>query len=506
MADVPELKTRKPTGKPPWPMILLAGGEKTGKSWAAAAFSASAMIGRTFYVELGEHYADEYGSIPGARYEIVEHDGSYRSIGGQIYAATRAPREDGKPNCIVFDSATILWDMLSKQAQATANARWRKKNPNAPEPDDEIQITMDLWNIAKEKFGRIINLLRQHDGPVILTARLEQVAVVVNGKPTTEKAWKVQAEKNLPYEVDAVIQLREPRAFVATGLRSTRFQLEPGKPMPMPGFTVEGFLCKLGLDQDGATSPRTVVLPQSSVEARPRPEPDRPMERSRPTQPPEDDPWATEGPQVLTVEQAAAKMRANHPDDVPPIIPAPASDETPAAPRPSTNGQRTKLVILIKEKRGLTDRHEQHAVASQIIDREIESFKDLTFTEAHRLIDAFTREPDYTGPTNDQPQPIRPNPRSGEGPMVDLRPTDGPAALAADLVANIEGAATLAELEAAGQAVAKAQEADRLMPFDLERLESAWVKRDSEIRTSMETAPDGSWSHRRLEQMTGAQS
>jgi hypothetical protein len=267
--DIPELVTRQPTGKPSWPTILLAGGEKSGKSWSAAAFSSSDLIGRTFYIEIGEHYADEYGAIPGARYEIVQHDGTYRGIARAVWAATKQERVDGKPNCIVIDSATILWDMLSDQAQRTANARWRKNNPNAPEPDDEVKVTVDLWNTAKDKFGDIIRMLYQFDGPVIITARLELVTVMVGGKPTTDKTWKVRSEKNLPFEVDAVIQAREPRSWQVTGLRSTRLELPVGKTLPLPNFTVDGFLRKLGLAEEGATAPRSVTLPRPDAPPKP---------------------------------------------------------------------------------------------------------------------------------------------------------------------------------------------------------------------------------------------
>ena len=35
------LITRKPTGKPPWPIMLIAGVEKSGKTYSAAQASAS---------------------------------------------------------------------------------------------------------------------------------------------------------------------------------------------------------------------------------------------------------------------------------------------------------------------------------------------------------------------------------------------------------------------------------------------------------------------------------
>lgn len=343
---VPELITRKPTGKPSWPMILLAGGEKSGKSWAGAAFSASEMVGRTFFIEVGEHYADEYGAIPGARYEIVPHDGTYRSIARAVWAATKQERVDGKPNAIIFDSGTVLWDMLSDHAQRTANRRWRAKNPNAPEPEDEVQITMDLWNVAKDRFAEIARMLYQFDGPAIITARLEQVAVVGGGKPTNEKAWKVRAEKNLPFEVDAVIQARKPRTWEITGLRSTRIELPVGETIPMPGFTVEGFLRKLGLDEEGATAPRSVTL-------------------LRPDAPPQ-------APQ--------------RPGQRPPL---------------ATPEQKQQLAILIGQKLGKQAAARRHAVMSTWLGRNITSFDQLLAPEAFAAIRELSQKPDWQPPNTD---------------------------------------------------------------------------------------------------------
>ena len=74
------LKTRKPTGLPAWPILLIAGVEKAGKTYAAAAASSSDLIGRTLWVSIGEDDPDEYGAIPGARFEII------RDLGGNFYA------------------------------------------------------------------------------------------------------------------------------------------------------------------------------------------------------------------------------------------------------------------------------------------------------------------------------------------------------------------------------------------------------------------------------------
>ena len=231
------IRTRKPTGKAPWPMLLLAGVEKSGKSYACAALSASDLIDRTFYIEVGEGSADQYGALPGARYEIVEHDGSWKGILAACEAAVAEPT-DGKPHAIVLDSASELWALLSDEQQAIASKRGKDT------------ITMDQWNAAKKRWRKIIDTLRASKGPVILTARLDLVTVMKDGKPTTEKQWKARTEKDLPYEVDGVIELKEPRKPVVAGIRTVAFNVPAGGIVPkdQAAFNLDGFLRSLNID------------------------------------------------------------------------------------------------------------------------------------------------------------------------------------------------------------------------------------------------------------------
>jgi len=240
------LKTRRPTGKAPWPMILLAGREKTGKSYAAAAFSASDMIDRTFYLEIGEGSADQYGAIPGARYEIVEHDGSHAGILGAIQDVKAEPT-NGRPHAIVVDSMSELWGLLCDEQQTIANER-RKRT-----------ITMDQWNAAKKRWRKIIDELRGHKGPVILTARYEQVTIMKDGQPTAEKEWKVRAEKDLPFEVDGLITLTEPRRPFVAGMRTVAINIPAGglAPKNPEGFNLDAFFRSLNIEGgDRAYIPR----------------------------------------------------------------------------------------------------------------------------------------------------------------------------------------------------------------------------------------------------------
>ncbi len=246
------LKTRRPTGMPPWPILLLAGVEKSGKSYAAAAASGSEMIGRTLWVGIGDDDPDEYGAIDHARFEIVEHDGTYRGILNAARDAQQALAGDKEPGLLVLDSATRLWNLLSDEAQATANARAAKKG-NASDADRPI--SMDLWNTAKQRWQHVLDCLRDHDGPSIVTARLDLTAVVnEKGDPTKEKVWKVQAEKSLPYDVGATVELPSPGEALLTGVRSLRVKGAQTQRRPFPGFTVEKLWQEMGL-ADG-TSPR----------------------------------------------------------------------------------------------------------------------------------------------------------------------------------------------------------------------------------------------------------
>lgn len=251
-ATVPaQRRTRKPTGKPPWPILLLAGGEKAGKSWSCAEASGSDLVGRTLWIGIGEDDPDEYGNIPGADFEIVEHDGTYRDILTAITWAVAQPLTDGKPNLIVVDSMTKLWELLCDIAQVSATdraiAKARKQNRPAPENADEADIHMDLWNIAKGRWANVLDALREHQGPVVLTARLEEVTVMVNGQPARDgsKTWKVKAEKSLPYDVGGIVQMPERGKAYLTGVRTTRIKVP--ERLVLPGFTVDKLWRDLGL-------------------------------------------------------------------------------------------------------------------------------------------------------------------------------------------------------------------------------------------------------------------
>lgn len=250
------MKTRQPTGLPSWPILLLAGAEKTGKSYACALASGSELIDRTFWVGVGEDAPDEYGAVPGARFEIVEHDGTYRQILTALTEATQVQPAEGKQNLVVLDSAGRLWDLLSDMGQEEANQRARSKAAryNRPAPQEEARIDMDLWNVAKSRWQHVLDCLRAHRGPSIVTARLEISTVMdAEGRPTKDKTHKIKAEKGLPFDVGAIVEMPERGKAYLTGVRSVRLADKSHARTELRNFTVDGLWKMLGLEE---TSPR----------------------------------------------------------------------------------------------------------------------------------------------------------------------------------------------------------------------------------------------------------
>ncbi|WP_010120192.1 AAA family ATPase [Corynebacterium nuruki] len=254
----PQYQTRRPTGQVSWPIIILAGVEGSGKTWAAAEATGAEFIDRAFFLEVGERMADEYGTVPGADYEVIEHDGTWGQIlGAARWAAQRSPAP-GKANMLIVDSVTEVWTLLSDVAQHMANDRARRKNRGN---GGDAQITMDLWNQAKDALADFLGALRSFPGPVILTARLDNVSVVEGGKPTGEHVWKIRAEKNLPYQATVICQARAPRDWMLTKIASTRMQLPPGGELKIgPEFKVTDLLEQMGVT-DGSAGASTYVRP-----------------------------------------------------------------------------------------------------------------------------------------------------------------------------------------------------------------------------------------------------
>ncbi|MDV6291247.1 hypothetical protein R2F25_38195 [Streptomyces sp. UP1A-1] len=126
----------------------------------------------TYWIQIGgtSGTADFYGRIPGTRYEIVEHDGSFADICDAIRWAMAQPSKDDKRNMIVVDDVTALWDLLGdevalmsrKRADRRAQANGRR---TARLDDPYVDEDRDLWGYAKDRWGEVLWLMRRAHRP-----------------------------------------------------------------------------------------------------------------------------------------------------------------------------------------------------------------------------------------------------------------------------------------------------------------------------------------------------
>lgn len=247
------LKTRRPTGIPPWPLVLIEGPEKSGKSYAAAQFTASDKVGQCYWIDLGEGAADEYAAIPGADYEVIDHDGSWFDIIGQVREVHALAAGSEKPVVLVIDSMTAEWDMLKDWASNRARQSKFAQKQLREDPNAEVKPSMNLWNDAGDRHRSLMNLLMSFPGIVVITARGKEVAALDgDGRPIPKaKEYRVEGHKTLPFDASVWVRLSRDEPPTVVGCRSVHAGIRPGvdKPLRYPEFTLEHLIFEvLGLD------------------------------------------------------------------------------------------------------------------------------------------------------------------------------------------------------------------------------------------------------------------
>ncbi|OCB57665.1 hypothetical protein A5677_17020 [Mycobacterium malmoense] len=237
------IRTRKPTGIPPYPLVLVEGPEKSGKSYAAAQFTASDKLGQCYWLDLGEGAADEYAAIPGADYLIVEHDGTWHDIIGQVTEIHTAAAGSDKPVVLIIDSMTAEWELLKDWASMRARESKFAQKKLREDPNAEIKPSMNLWNDAGDRHHRLMRLLMTFPGIVVMTARGKEVAALdSDGKPIPNaKEYRVEGHKTLPYDASVWVRLSRDEPPTVIGCRSVHSGLRPGvdRPQRYPDFNLE---------------------------------------------------------------------------------------------------------------------------------------------------------------------------------------------------------------------------------------------------------------------------
>lgn len=214
-----ELQTRKPTGKVAFPLVLLEGEDKAGKTFALCQFSASPRVGRTFILDLGDGTVDEYATL--GDFEVLVHDGTWTSIIGQVEAAAAVPSDPERPNVIAIDSGTQEWNQLKAWAESRARGSKRAIKLLKEDPNAEIDVSMPYWNDAKGRWAQLLQVLKTFPGIGVITATGREVAKVENGQPVAgQTEWSIDIEKTTTSWVSAWVRIVRPHQARLIGVRS----------------------------------------------------------------------------------------------------------------------------------------------------------------------------------------------------------------------------------------------------------------------------------------------
>jgi hypothetical protein len=394
------IKTRKPTGEVPWPLILIEGPEKCGKSYACAVLSSCEQIGQTYWIDLGEGSADEYGAIPGARYLVVDHDGSWTDILQQVSEvhaeASRAAAAGEPPVALVIDSMTAEWDLLKDWAGHRAKGSKANQRRLAQDPGAEVQVPMNLWNDATARHRALMRLLMTFPGIVVMTARGKEVASLdASGRPVEgSKEYKVEGHKTLAFDASAWVRLSRDQPPTVVGVRSVHAGIRPGvdKPKPAPQFTLEWLIFEV-LRCEPKTA-RVRSLPETVAERTPEQIRD---EAAR----------TTTGPDRLrdlyreAVGLGLESVTIANETGAEELLPAMLIrlGKARAAQAPASETQRKRMHALFHQA-AITDRDDRLAWTSEITGRPVASSSDLTAAEIDKVI---TRVQDWLDQQAGQP-------------------------------------------------------------------------------------------------------
>jgi hypothetical protein len=237
-----QLRTRPPRTGSVWPLILLAGGEFSGKTTAVGIAAASGKFGRTWVLPFGEDPDQIAEYDPDA--VIVEHDGTlyeFAAAVAQMAAAINAePLVDGKPQLVMVDSGSVLWDLFALIAEARA----RKSDEAAADllrnPYASVNIGPLNWSAVNKMWLRLITELKNMQAVVVITCRgKDGVVIGANGQIDNvaarrgEKTFRPAIQSETPYAAHAYVKLDRDEPPVVLGARVGKHGLRPGIDEPL---------------------------------------------------------------------------------------------------------------------------------------------------------------------------------------------------------------------------------------------------------------------------------
>src|ERR1017187_7418835 len=214
------LKTRQPRGAVPWPPTLVEGGEKSGRTWACALLTKSPKVGRCLWIDFGEGRADVYGAIPGVKYEVVIHDGTWASFYGAVVDASevagKAQANGEPPVVLIIDNMTAVSDLRCHVIRARA-ATFRS----------------NYWNDVHEMHRQLMAVLKRFEGIVLMVANGKPVTVFKDGQPVEgKKEHKVDADRALAGAASCWVRLSRDEPPTIVGCVSVHYGIRPGIDAP----------------------------------------------------------------------------------------------------------------------------------------------------------------------------------------------------------------------------------------------------------------------------------
>ncbi|WP_433357790.1 hypothetical protein ACQP25_44405 (plasmid) [Microtetraspora malaysiensis] len=249
--------------------MLVEGEDLAGMLGACVQFTSSPRVGESFLIPFGESRADEFGAAPGARFEVVEHDGSFaalmravealRLIGEQALAAGQAPI------CVIIDSMPAVQQLLHAWTyeRARRSEQWRRIL--LADPDAEIDPARSLWIEANARHSDLVAALRRIPGYVLLTSH-GRWQVTGEGRPVEgAREWIGEHQRGLGSQVSAWVRMfrQEPDVLVGLVHSDPAVMLAPkGEPRVLAaGWSVEHLVFEvLGFDPAAAEVARVTPV------------------------------------------------------------------------------------------------------------------------------------------------------------------------------------------------------------------------------------------------------
>ncbi|MGH9058127.1 MAG: hypothetical protein ACRDZY_01215 [Acidimicrobiales bacterium] len=204
---------------PPWPRVLLTGLTGARKSWEAALLSADDRLGGMAWLEVGATpTARQYLAIPDVRYQIIDHDGTWPGILGQLGAhwqlAIAAQKAGEPPIALTVDAMQGVFQALNSMADTrtrrkiAAQMEARHQDPDlAWQSLVDLKIPHDLHQMVADRHKKFLWFVRNWPGPATLICEEEQLPVYRANELTEAKDWALKGRRDLPGQCSAWVRL-----------------------------------------------------------------------------------------------------------------------------------------------------------------------------------------------------------------------------------------------------------------------------------------------------------